>query len=324
MSSNLEQLQKQISSGEDLSSIVRTMKALAATSVRQYEKAAESLDDYYHTVELGLSVALADRDEVASAATSKSASSPLLLIFGSDHGLAGRFNEQIVSFALEDYWREIEQQAEPVKPGTPETPPAPNDSSGSLFSKLPGGSTIAAIGEQVVTRITAAGITPVQTFTMPTSISAITPFIQLLLESIEDWRRTEGLERVLLFYNRPEVGSFSSKAEILLPVDLNQLRETRLKWQSRSLPTHTMAAEDLLSALLRQYFFVSLYRACALSLAAENTSRLAAMQAAEKNISERLDELKTAYQQERQAAITEELLDIISGFKAVKGKLDVG
>jgi len=48
------------------------------------------------------------------------------------------------------------------------------------------------------------------------------------------------------------------------------------------------------------------------------------MQAAEKNINERLDELKTAYQQERQAAITEELLDIISGFRAVNSILSPG
>ncbi|HSW36104.1 MAG TPA: F0F1 ATP synthase subunit gamma [Candidatus Limnocylindrales bacterium] len=53
--------------------------------------------------------------------------------------------------------------------------------------------------------------------------------------------------------------------------------------------------------------FRAIYRACALSMAAENISRLAAMQAAEKNINERLDLLKTAYQQERQAAITAEL-----------------
>lgn len=324
MSANLEQLQKQISSGEDLSSIVRTMKALAATSVRQYEKAAESLDDYYHTVELGLSVALSGHDETAVAASSKKTSPPLLLIFGSDHGLAGRFNEQIVSFGLEEYWSKKEQDKEPARPGMPETSQAQKSSAASLDYELPEGATVAAIGEQAVTRITAAGITPVQTFTMPTSINAITPFIQVLLEKIEGWRRTEGLERVLLFYNRPEVGSFSPDAEILLPVDLKLLRETRLKWQSRSLPTYTMPTEELLSALLRQYFFVSLYRACALSLAAENVSRLAAMQAAEKNISERLDQLKTFYQQERQAAITEELLDIISGFKAVKGKLGAG
>jgi len=300
LSSNLEQLQKQISSGEDLSSIVRTMKALAATSVRQYEKAAESLDDYYHTVELGLSVVLADHDETPAASKSRQLSPPLLLLFGSDHGLAGRFNEQIVTYTLEEYWQEKETNG----------------------NVLPDGAVIAGIGEQVVSRIIASGITPANTFTMPTSISAITPFIQKLLEQIENWRFEEGLERVLLFYNRPETGGFSPRVETLLPVDMEKLRDARLKWQSRSLPTYTMPTDRLLSALLRQYFFVSLYRACALSLAAENTSRLAAMQAAEKNIDERLSELKTAYQHERQGAITEELLDIISGFKAVKGKLE--
>ncbi len=297
MSGNLEQLQKQISSGEDLSSIVRTMKALAATSVRQYEKAAESLDDYYHTVELGLSVVLAGYEENTPAATVNRPQNELLLIFGSDHGLAGRFNEQIVSYALESYTSSSEQGK-----STPRFDQA-----------------VAAIGEQVISRVAAEGIDLKGVFNMPTSISAITPFIQQLLLKIEEWRFEEGIEKVQLFYNRPETGGFRATVETLLPVDLQQLRQARLQWQSRSLPTYTMPTGRLLSSLLSQYFFVSLYRACALSLAAENTSRLAAMQAAEKNIGERLTELKTAYQHERQGAITEELLDIISGFRAVKG-----
>jgi len=100
MSSTLENLQKQIASGEDLSSIVRTMKALAATSVRQYEKAAESLDDYYDTVEMGLSVLLSSPSEPLTAPPASPQGPVLMLVFGSDHGLAGRFNEQIVSYAL--------------------------------------------------------------------------------------------------------------------------------------------------------------------------------------------------------------------------------
>lgn len=295
--STLETLQKQIASGEDLSSIVRTMKALAATSVRQYEKAAESLDDYYHTVELGLSVVFSASVEYPVDPASDRGHPVLLFIFGSDHGLAGRFNEQIVSYALEEYWIESEQAED----------------------KLPEDRIIAAVGEQAISRIKASGLDPAGRFNMPGSISAITPFVQQLLEEIEQWRTREEVRKVLLFYNRPRVGGFSPSIETLLPVNLSRLKKTRLKWESRSLPTFTMEPDQLLTALLRQYFFVSLYRACALSLAAENTSRLAAMQAAEKNINERLEELKTAYQHERQAAITEELLDIISGFKAVMG-----
>jgi len=302
LSSTLETLQKQISSGEDLSSIVRTMKALAATSVRQYEKAAESLDDYYHTVELGLSVVLSSEMETPVARKDGREISILMLIFGSDHGLAGRFNEQIVTFALEEYSGEADGET------------------GSFH--LTTSTMVAAAGEQVITRVRAAGANLVRGFHMPTSISAITPFIQQLLEQIEKWRFSDGAEKVMLFYNRPVTGGFTPQAEVILPVNISQLRDTRLEWESRSLPTYTMRPSRLLSSLLRQYFFVSLYRACALSLAAENTSRLAAMQAAEKNINERLDQLKTSFQQERQAAITEELLDIISGFRAVKEKLN--
>ena len=73
----------------------------------------------------------------------------------------------------------------------------------------------------------------------------------------------------------------------------------------------------LTSALFRQYFFVILYRACAESLKSESTSRLAAMQMAEKNITERLNELNTQFNQQRQTTITEELLDIVAGFEAL-------
>ncbi len=298
MSLNLETLQKQIGSGEYLSSIVRTMKALAATSVRQYEKAAESLDDYFHTVQLGLSVVLASQTEIPVDPIPDPRRPTLMLVFGSDYGLVGRFNEQIVSYALRDHWLEAD---------------AGDD-------RLPGNRIIAGAGEQVVSRLTAADVAMADQFTMPTSIGAITPFVQLLLEKIEGLRSQEGVERALLFYNRPRTGGFSPRRETLLPIRLGDLRKQRLHWESRSLPTFTMPPESLLSALLRQYFFVSLFRACALSLAAENTGRLAAMQAAEKNIDERLEWLKMIFQQERQAAITDELLDIISGFKAIRDR----
>lgn len=63
----------------------------------------------------------------------------------------------------------------------------------------------------------------------------------------------------MLFYNRPLPGGFTSQVETLLPVKLTALQEKRLKWQLRSLPTFTMPARQLLSSLLRQYFFVSRY-----------------------------------------------------------------
>ena len=296
MSNTLEALQKKIKSGQDLGSIVRTMKALAASSQAQYEKAVESLDDYYRTVEMGLSVVLASREEdVLPPARGRDEGPLLLLIFGSDHGLAGRFNEQIVHFALEEYW------------------------ASEGVGGLPQNSLLACVGEQVFSRVLASGHPVIENFHVPVSIHAITAAVQALTERIEAWRREEGVQRVLLLYNRPLAGaSYQTHAETLLPVDLSTVRHKGKKWESRSLPTFTLAPSQLFSSLLQQYFFASLYRAFAFSLAAENASRLAAMQAAEKNIRERLDELTLQYQQARQTAITEELLDIIAGFKALR------
>ena len=73
----------------------------------------------------------------------------------------------------------------------------------------------------------------------------------------------------------------------------------------------------MFSHLFRQYLFVSFYRAFAQSLAGENAARLMAMQAAEKNIMELEEELQARFREQRQAGITSELLDIISGFEAL-------
>ena len=106
----------------------------------------------------------------------------------------------------------------------------------------------------------------------------------------------------------------------LLPVDRKWLKDLeKKKWESQTLPMFTMDWEALFRSLIREYLFVSLYRAFADSLASENASRLAAMQSAEKNIEERLEELFLQFHRQRQMTITEELLDIVAGFEALGG-----
>ena len=76
--------------------------------------------------------------------------------------------------------------------------------------------------------------------------------------------------------------------------------------------------ESTLRALIREYLFISLFRACAESLASENASRLAAMQRAENNIDELLEYLNQTFHRKRQSGIDEELFDGISGFEALR------
>jgi F-type H+-transporting ATPase subunit gamma len=292
-----EALKAQISSTTDLQSVVKTMKALAAVSIQQYESAIESLRQYSQTVELGLQILLHQPQFTESASLLEPDLPPEsrlgLIIFGSDQGLCGQFNQQIAQH-LNDYLGD---------------PPFP----------LKRNQRVAVVGARPVPLLQDFGISVDERFTVPSSVSEITDRVQDLLLLIDQWREAEDCDRMLLFYNRPtSSASYESTIVQLLPLDQDWLTKLRQRpWNSRTLPTVLMNSDKLVSKLVRQYLFITLYQAIAASLASENASRLAAMQSAESNIEERLEELTGQYRQQRQSAITAELLDVVSGFEAL-------
>ena len=123
-----------------------------------------------------------------------------------------------------------------------------------------------------------------------------------------------------MFYNKYESSAtYYPHLVQMLPVSRQWLKEiAKKKWESKSLPIFRMDGDQIFSSLIREYLFVSLYRAFAESLASENASRLASMQNAEKNIEEQLQDLNVQYHRTRQMTITEELLDIVAGFEAMQ------
>jgi F-type H+-transporting ATPase subunit gamma len=106
----------------------------------------------------------------------------------------------------------------------------------------------------------------------------------------------------------------------LLPLDEHWRRSLAERpWPTGSLPEVTGGGTATLRALIREFLFVSLFRACAESLASENASRLAAMQRADKNIDKLLQDLNGTFHRLRQSGIDEELFDVIAGFEALIG-----
>jgi F-type H+-transporting ATPase subunit gamma len=71
MTDTAASLRRKIASAGDLESVVRTMKAMAASSIGQYENAVRALDDYYRTVQLGLAASFR---QAAPAGASRSVS----------------------------------------------------------------------------------------------------------------------------------------------------------------------------------------------------------------------------------------------------------
>jgi F-type H+-transporting ATPase subunit gamma len=288
----LEGVKRQIHTAEDLQNIVKTMKALAAVSIRQFERAVASLADYQRTIDLGLQAVL--RHEAATPPMARSAPDGCLgaVVFGSDQGLCGRFNDQI-AFAALDTLPGLEPRRE--------------------------WRYVHAVGSRVAARLEGLGESVAATSAVPASLAGITPMVQNLLLHLETWREQTHIDRIVLMHHTPLSGpSYSPHLVHLLPIDLTAYQQ-RAKWPSRSLPAFTLRPRQLLSSLLRQRVFVCLYRAFAESLACENAGRLASMQAAERNIADHLEALRAQYRYQRQHAITAELLDIVSGYEALQG-----
>ena len=187
------------------------------------------------------------------------------------------------------------------------------------LASLPVKPEVWAVGEHVHARLADAGLPLVGLFTVPNFVKAITLLVGKILVESEARRNHGEAVELHLFYNRPTSGAvYEPVNQRLLPLDETWRRElAELPWPTKNLPEVIGGDTETLRALSREYLFVSLFRACAESLASENASRLAAMQRADKNIDELLEDLNGTFHRLRQSGIDEELFDVISGFEAL-------
>ncbi|SHE89623.1 F-type H+-transporting ATPase subunit gamma [Fodinibius roseus] len=288
----LEQLQRKVKNAEDLQSIVRTMKVMASVGIHQFEDAADSLGDYYDTLERGLQVVLSrEFSEARPFLSSDDEGSAGIIVIGSSQSLCGPFDESILTYTLEKIREDKKRDTQ-------------------FF----------VLGERLTGYLHQAGVSVDKQFILPGSAGGIGGLVLDLLAGIEEWQATQDIRSIRVLHNKPaDKEGYTSHSQHLLPLNKRWLeRLVDRPWPTNNLPQYRADAHTLFLSLLRQYLFVSLYRAVAESLVAEYTSRLSAMQQAEKKIDERLEKLNRAYTHERQSAITSELLDIMAGFEAAQ------
>ena len=295
MSNTTADLRRKIGGAGDLQSVVRTMKAVAASSIGQYERSVAALADYYHAVELGLGACFRESGPAPLVAEPKEkaiAGAIGAVVFGSDQGLVGQFNDVVADYAV------------------------------NTLAALPAKPEVWAVGERVHERLADSGLPVMGVFAVPNDVKAITPLVgQILLETEARQRRGEVTE-LHLFHNRPKSAAvYEPVSQRLLPLDEDWRHKlAALPWPTGNLPEVMGGGTATLRAFIRGYLFVSLFRACAESLASENASRLAAMQRADKNIDELLENLNRTFHGLRQNGIDEELFDVVSGFEALTTK----
>lgn len=300
MSDSIAALRRKINGAGDLHAVVRTMKALAASSIGEYERAVRALTDYDRMVSLGLgecfrqAQARPDAPPMAERVPAGEADPVGAVVFGSDQGLVGPFNDVITDHAL------------------------------AALATLPGRPQVWAVGERVQARLKEAGLDVVGTYAVPGSVEAIAPLVaQIQIQIDSEAHRAAGspgrLRQIHVFHNRPLAGSlYEPVGQRLLPLDAAwQQSLAAVPWPGKVKAEVLDHGATTLRALIREYLFISLFRACAESLASENASRLAAMERADRNIKDLLESLHGSFHRLRQGSIDEELFDVTAGYEAL-------
>lgn len=284
---NLQSLRKSLESAQNLYTIVNTMKIHATTNINQFQQAADASMQYRQVLNKALSVVMKKRmmpEEVLRRSEGKT----VHVVFSSDHGLCGSYNERIADYV----GTRIRKDEENL---------------------------LIVIGQQGLRRLELYKAEAF--FSVPQTVDGITQSVQHLLSTLDELREREKVKEILLHYNRAQgKKGFLEHSEKLFPLELKKIRKEDVKWKTGSQPTYYMSGERLLSDLLKQYYFITIYRTFCYALVTENESRIASMTSAKKNIEERMEELEKTYKRLRQDSITDEIRDITSGFHMMKKK----
>jgi len=134
--------------------------------------------------------------------------------------------------------------------------------------------------------------------------------VKVMLDAYDDGK----IDRLYVVYNRfVSTMTQDPQVEQLLPIEAEQDESYAHHWDYIYEPE----AKDVLSDLLTRYVESLVYQAVVENAACEQSARMVAMKAASDNAGDLIDQLNLAYNKARQAAITQEISEIVSGAAAV-------
>jgi F-type H+-transporting ATPase subunit gamma len=291
---SLKSLKGRIASVKSTQKITKAMKMVAAAKLRRAQQAAEAGRPYAERMgkvmaSLAGKVAISDQSPKLLAGTGRD-QNHLLVICTSDRGLAGAFNSNIVRAAR----RQAEELLAQGK---------------TVYFYLVGRKGRAVIQrlypKQIIAQYDTGAIKQVS-FADAQAIAA---------DLIERYM-TDGIDIVHLHYARFQSALVQEPVhQQIIPVARTAAGDTGSA--DGSGVEYEPDEEEILSALLPRNIAVQIFRALLENAASEQGSRMTAMDNATRNAGDMINRLSIQYNRQRQAAITTELVEIISGAEAL-------
>jgi len=281
----LAEIERHVSSIEELQRIVGAMRAIASMRVQEALRALTSVRQYGSALAAAVREALAiAADEHIAQGESQRGGRRAIVVFTSEHGFVGGFNERL-----------IEETG--VKPEA--------------------GDMLLIVGSRGAALASDRGLAVASTHAMATRLASVPDVVQRVQEGLYPRIASAEIMRAeVLFGSHQGSGAIAIERRQLFPLDLSVRRE-----RSEPVPLHDLPAAELLERLTAEYILSQLTEAATESLAAENAARFAAMEAAHDNVGKKLQALRLDASRARQEEVTTELLDLVIGQQAVDASL---
>ena len=279
---SMKDIKLRIKSVESTKQITKAMELVASSTLRRARERVEQSRPYFTVLHEALSEISASNLELSSPYLRQEASPRICyVVIAGDRGLAGGYNANL--------FRELEEQSQ-----------------GQDICVLP-------IGKKAVEYVQRRGI-PVlsEDYTLAGGMQMSDCFrvAQLLAKGF----REGSFGQVRMVYTN-FVSMLTQQPGVLDLLPLNAKRPEK-GGKARNLPLYEPDCESVYNAIVPEYLAGLVYGALCESVASELGARRTAMDAASKNAEEMIENLSLHYNRARQAAITQEITEIVAGAEA--------
>ena len=283
-SSNMKDIKRRIKSVESTKQITNAMQLVASSKLRKAKQKADSAKPFFNAMyETMCEIVREDNAFTSIYTRNNKANVTLMVVVSGDRGLAGGFNANVLKLAQRRY-------DEITKEGREAVILPIGKKAGEYFEKR---------NFKIMTKYENIG-------------EGLTVYGAMgIADKIIDVYNKKKIDKVELFYTdciSPIVQQ--EKFVAVLPVDIEKDKE------NISLTRYEPTPEELFDAIIPKYLAGVLFGAIVNSFAAEQAARRTAMENATDNANEMLSNLSLVYNRARQAAITQEITEIVSGANA--------
>jgi F-type H+-transporting ATPase subunit gamma len=287
-----KEIRGKIKSVENTKKITKAMEMVAASKMRKAQDRMRAARPYSDKVRnIAANLGKANPEYTHAFMRSNDVKAAGFIVVSTDKGLCGGLNTNVLR-AVTQKLRELQDEGVKVQ-----TVAIGNKGLGFLNR----------IGAQVVSHATQLGDTP--------HLERLIGPVKVLLDQYAEGK----LNAVYLCYTR-FINTMRQEpvVEKLLPLDgLRMQEETQAAGEHGWDYIYEPDAKTVIDELLVRYVEALVYQAVAENMASEQSARMVAMKAATDNAGNLINELKLVYNKTRQAAITKELSEIVSGAAAV-------